>query len=124
LLFKFFGGLFFFIFYLSFSDFTFFSLGLILLGSICFDRCFDRLVTLLEFGNDLLFGKGFTLHPFVFHNLLHGESVLWLKLEKTLDQVFEVLAEKSCWFTLAVSLPEDVRSLGCETSVVGVLWLG
>jgi len=47
-------------------------------------------------------------------------------LEHALHEILELIAEESIsfWLVLAMSFPEDISSVGSQTSVEWVSWLG
>ena len=67
---------------------------------------------------DLLIRGGLTVHPRMSHYLLEGKSSLWVKLEHSSDEIFQIVAQRSNRLEKG---PEFVRPIAGDVSIETIL---
>lgn len=79
-----------------------------------------------EFGDNLLLGGGGAVHPRVLPHLLDAGSLRRVQLQHAGHEVLELVAEEglTARLVLGVRPPKDVRAVGGDAPVEGVLGLG
>lgn len=85
----------------------------------------NKLLAASEVSLDLLVIGHSTLHPSMCSNLVDGWTLLRVECHHLLEEVFELSRVKILTiFCFGMSLPEKLRAVGSEKSIVGVLRIG